>query len=213
MDSAVHSASTVLRNLRDERQLKRQLKRRLKIRLIPVAKTLPVRQFLGALSMFYPCLVAAAAGNTEEDWFSLEASFRGRYESLDGQFRSSAHGSGDQMLATRTNILAVAKHSIASIGLELMDSRQWLADEGSPINTSMVNTAEWVQGYLRFSDRNVMSPNDSLMAQMGRFTLDLGSRRFISRSRFRNTLNTFDGLDMEWRAEMAEVSRGFIYCR
>lgn len=109
-----------------------------------------------------------------------------RYESLDGQFRSGQTGS-DQLLALRNLVRADYTQRWGSAVLELHDARTYLDDAGTPLSTSFVNTVGVLQAYLG------MSLGDKGTLNLGRFTLDIGSRRFVERNDFRNTINSFTG--------------------
>lgn len=125
--------------------------------------------------------------------FSISGQHRARYEWLDPQYRPTpdAH---DQVLALRTNVLFSAQWPHLSLAAELLDGRGELYDAGSTVNTSVVDTTEPVQAYVGWT----FSPSASGVkntVRAGRVTLDLGKRRLIARSRFRNTLNSFLGAD------------------
>ncbi len=128
------------------------------------------------------------------NWFSVDGSYRARYESLDGPFRAKATGS-DQILVERLLLNVRANVDRFYADVELEDSRQQLADSGTPLSADSVNTFEPLQTYLgaRFSD--APSTGDHLDLTAGRMTIDIGSRRLIARNRFRNTLNAFTGID------------------
>jgi hypothetical protein len=83
--------------------------------------------------------------------------------------------------------------------VELEDARQQLADSGTPLGTDIVNTFEPLQAYVgvRFSD--VLSEADRLDVTAGRMTIDAGSRRLVARNRFRNTINSFEGIRALWQ--------------
>lgn len=131
------------------------------------------------------------------DWLKLSGSLRGRYETLDGQFRPGSAG-GDQLLAFRTHVLAEAQFEPLTLGVELMDSRAYLADEGSSIGTSEVNAFEPIQAYAKLRFQNVFIPGARAEVQAGRFTLALGSQRQIARSSSSNAPNTFAGVRADW---------------
>lgn len=133
------------------------------------------------------------------DWLSLSGSSRIRYEGLGGQFRPGGIG-GDQLLALRTSILAQIKLDNVKLVGELIDSRTYLADSGTTLSTSSVNTFEPVQVYIAASVNNIFIDGAKTDFRFGRFTLDLGSGRLLARNKFRNTTNAFTGFEAGWSA-------------
>ncbi len=130
-------------------------------------------------------------------WLHLSGSHRTRYETLGGQFRAARDG-GDQMLALRTIILTELRGEALRAGIEIIDSRAFLDDSGSPLSTTMINPAELLQGYLAWSRDDVLLAGDHSELRAGRLTLDVGSRRLVARSLYRNTINTFTGVEWRW---------------
>lgn len=127
----------------------------------------------------------------------LDGHVRARMESLDDQYRATGQGT-DQVLALRTDLqfsMPLSRFRGGSeVVFELMDSRQFMTDDDTTLNTSTVNTLEAVQARLSLhSDLLPWQIGDHRL-DFGRQTLDLGSRRLIARNRYRNTLNTFDGI-------------------
>jgi hypothetical protein len=143
------------------------------------------------------------------DWLSLSGSHRTRYETLDSQFRLGTNGS-DQALVMRTSVLAVIHGERFSIGAELMDSRAALDDSGTFINTGIVNPADVLQVYVQWRQEDVLTPGSSSDLRMGRITMDVGSRRFVARNRYRNTINSFTGIDWHWQGTNGRQLRTFF---
>lgn len=144
------------------------------------------------------------------DWFSLGGSYRVRYETLNNPYRAGASGS-DEILVERFLLNARVEVNQFYAGAELEDSRQQLADSGTPLGTDSVNTLEPLQAYvgMRFSD--AFSKGDHLDLQAGRVTIDNGSRRLVARNRFRNTLNAFSGLHATWQgSDGSQVQAMFL---
>ncbi|MGZ0654073.1 alginate export family protein [Coraliomargarita sp. W4R72] len=171
-------------------------------------------KYIGLVS----CLLALAVGaaSAEEtpwrlqqalslpEWFQLSGSARVRYESLDGQFRTAAEGS-DQQLAFRTLLQASATFEHWRLVAELEDSRQELSDDGSSVKSSMVNTTELLQAYFQFKAEDFLVEGSDTEIRLGRQTMDVGSRRLAARNRFRNTLNVFDGASMYWKTDTVDL--------
>lgn len=145
-------------------------------------------------------LAAIGASAQAADLFATGA-LRGRYETLDGQYRPGLGGS-DQMFSVRANVAAELRLSNLALGVEILDGRAYLADTGSAISASDVNTLEPIQFYARYRV-------GSTEWTAGRFTQDLGSRRVISRSRSGNTTNAFTGLRGVWIGPEGSGLTGF----
>ncbi|MFM1941259.1 MAG: hypothetical protein RI897_241 [Verrucomicrobiota bacterium] len=141
-------------------------------------------------------------------WLDVSGTHRARYETLDGQFRALRSG-GDQVLAFRTTLRMEAKAERVSVVGEMVDSRQELADLGTPINTTIVNALEPLQVYGSLRLEGPFVGESSSEFRFGRQTMDVGSRRLVARNRFRNTINAFTGLDYEWRLREGPVFRAF----
>lgn len=112
-----------------------------------------------------------------------------RYESLDGQYRSGKSGS-DQLLPLKTLLKADLSWQQIKAVIELHDARTYLDDAGTPLSTSFVNTHDILQGYLQLP---VPYLKYETHLKLGRFTLDIASRRFVERNDFRNTINSYTG--------------------
>lgn len=130
------------------------------------------------------------------DWLSIEFEHRVRYEGLSDPFRTL--NAGDQysdVVALRTRLHARAKLPKGlTLGAELIDSRTFQHSDAL-LNSTLVNPAELLQAYLQH-DGDVAG--GKLRSRLGRITMDIGSRRFVSRNRYRNTINGFTGIDLDW---------------
>ncbi len=130
-------------------------------------------------------------------WLNISGSHRTRYESLDNQYRAGRRG-GDQSVALRTMLLTELRFDGWRVGAELIDSRHYLDDSGTPLNTTNVNPAELLQAYLAWDAKDLIESGSTSELKLGRLTIDFGSRRFVARSKFRNTMNTFTGANWIW---------------
>ncbi len=127
------------------------------------------------------------------DWLRVGVHHRTRYETLDRQFRVDGNGS-DQAFVFRTGVVATATFGSTDFAAELLDSRQQLADDGTALDTGVVNTLELLQAYVEFPLLDVLHDGSQTRVRFGRFTMDVGSRRLVARNRFRNTPNHFTGV-------------------
>lgn len=142
------------------------------------------------------------------DWLSLSGHQRTRYETLDGQFRAGRSGS-DQIWAFRTDLQATARFDQLELVAEGMDSRQELADSGTPLNNTIVNAVELLQAYAGLHVDDLFAKGDKAFLQAGRQTIDIGSRRLVARNAFRNTINNFTGINALWESASGRSLRAF----
>ena len=160
--------------------------------------------------LFAVCLISILATTaTAEGWklddligadtISLSLEHRSRYEGLSDPFRAANVGKAytDVMVMRTLLHLKVKLPEGFSFGAELLDSRAF-RDSDTLLNTTIVNPAELLQAYVRYDGE---IEGGKLRGRLGRITMDVGSRRFVARNRFRNTINGFTGLDLDWKGE------------
>ncbi len=124
-----------------------------------------------------------------------------RYESLSDAIRVGRTGS-NQMLVYKTMIAATARlDEHVRITGELIDSRANDFPADAVLDTGIVNAVELLQGYVGIELHEVLRGGDHLDIQIGRHTMDVGSRRLTARNRFRNTVNSFTGVNAVWQHE------------
>lgn len=141
-------------------------------------------------------------------WVRIGATQRTRYEYLSDQFRAGLPGE-DMALSMLTLVAGEASFEPLFFGAELQDSRMYLDDDNAPLDTTMVNTFELLQGYAGVDLRDVMMPGATGRLRGGRVTIDLGSRRLVARNLFRNTINAFTGADLLWASPAQDAVRVF----
>ncbi len=113
--------------------------------------------------------------------FDIHFSQLSRLESLEGQYRLAHNGSSDQVLIYRSAVEGRYTHGVAQLNVELLDVRQAFADEGTPLTRRSVEAANLQQLYLTWNWPKVFS-SSKVDVNLGRQTLNLGSRRLLSRS-------------------------------
>jgi len=162
---------------------------------------------LAALILLRPA--AAESPHDVAAGVQLQGDYRLRYEALDPQFRSGYSGR-DQALSMRGRLRLDVPFQRGSLTAEIMDSRATLNDDGSPVYTSTVNTLEIIQA-LATLELAPAAPDRRNTLSVGIMTKDLGSRRLIARNRFRNTVNTFAGLDWQWSGADGQLVEAFYF--
>ncbi len=129
------------------------------------------------------------------EWLTLSIEHRTRYETLDDAFRKDARG-GDQVVAFRTLVLGEARLGAWRVGGEFIDARVAGDDSGTPLDNTVVNTTDLLQAYVAWDSKDLLGSGLAFNLKAGRQTLDLGNRRLVARNAFRNTINSFTGLDL-----------------
>jgi hypothetical protein len=135
-------------------------------------------------------------------WLSITGSFRLRYEHMDNTFRIVGPAQ-DELLVSRLLIHARATGERFYGGVELQDSRAWLDQDLTPVGTDDVNALEPLQLYAGYR-------TDKLDVQLGRMTMDVGSRRLVARNLTRNTLNGFTGINARWTLPGRRALQAFL---
>lgn len=153
-----------------------------------------------------PFRIEKALGTPE--WFDISFENTSRYESLDNQFRAGYTGS-DQILLIRSLLSLGVSSGGFGFKTEFIDCRQELADSGTRLTSSIVDTTDIIQAYATATFKDVA--DGSLTVNVGRRTVDIGSRRFVARQAYRLTINSFDGVDVQWKNKSGVDLRAFYY--
>jgi Alginate export len=137
--------------------------------------------------------------------FALSGEQRSRYETTDEDYRADSNA-GNHGVALRTTVAFRYERERFGAHAELMDARIVL-NRSVPLNRTMVNTLEPIQAYLFWSPG--VNPERVDEFRIGRMTMDLGKRRVIARSAFRNDVNSFTGIDWERQTRSGRRLRAF----
>lgn len=143
------------------------------------------------------------------DWLEIAVESRLRYENLSENIRKEKTGHVT-LFALRTLIAATVHFDPFRGTLEIADSRATFESERTDLTSSIVNEAEFLQLYFGFETEDQFASGDRLDFKLGRQTIRLGSRRFIHRNGFRNTINAFTGLRSQWFAEDGDYVNAFV---
>lgn len=131
------------------------------------------------------------------DWASLKFEHRLRAETVRTQFRSNRPGD-DSALSLRTLLSLEAMPTVIGGGFEFADSRVYLTDSNTALNNGLSNPIDVLQLYAR-ARHDGAGDEHGIDVRVGRLTIDFGSRNLLARNAFRNTINSFTGVDATWR--------------
>ncbi len=124
-----------------------------------------------------------------KDGFTLSGEHQSRFEHYDGNVYAGA-SKNDGVFFVRTVLNAQYRKDGFSAQVEMMDARQGQADRDTRLGNNHVSALDLLQANVAYS----FGANNSSEVRVGRFTQDWGTRTLIARNRFRNTINTFDGI-------------------
>lgn len=149
------------------------------------------------------------------EWLAASVSQRTRYESLTGAFKANTLG-GDQAVALQTDLWLQAQLGAFRFATEIMDSRVLGQDigigknPGSGTSSTQVDTADFIQGYISWADKKLLGSNIGAEIKVGRQIMDLGSRRLVANTYFRNTTNSFTGARFRFLESNQWQFNGFV---
>lgn len=175
---------------------------------------------VAALSGLAAPEVARAAEATPAAWslrravdappaLKLSGSIRGRYETIDGQARAGLPSSEDPV-SVRSNLFAEYASGPVRFGGELYDSRAYGGKRGGAISTNEVNAVELVQAYVAVDLKAPFGRGSQAVVQAGRFTMNLGSRRFVAADDYRNTTNGYTGVRVDATSGAGTAATVFV---
>lgn len=121
------------------------------------------------------------------DYLKISGSERIRYEGLDGQFRNNNTREVEDQLASRLLLRADYTRDEFGATVEGIDARGWGTKANSFADTTTVNTFDVLQANVSYR------PAEGHTLTVGRYTMDIGSRRLSARNEYRNTINSFNG--------------------
>jgi hypothetical protein len=143
--------------------------------------------------------LAAAAPASAQDGdgpvFTIDASARVRFEALGGQYRPNT-AKDDAFLSFRSIVAAKLDWEGFTLGGEVIDARGYLQDERSSVRTGEVNTLEPVQAYAAYHFAGPFGGTTTVTG--GRWVIDIGSSRLVSRVDWPNTVPSYLGAKADW---------------
>lgn len=110
----------------------------------------------------------------------------------------------------RSLLALTVRDEFLSATVELQDSRAYGFPDDGIIGTGSVNAVELLQGYVAGRFEDAFRTGDSLDVQVGRHTMNVGSRRMVARNRYRNTINSFLGVNTQWGSSGDAYVRAFF---
>jgi hypothetical protein len=141
-------------------------------------------------------------------WLRFSLQHRLRFEHLRNDFRPATTGHAS-VLSLRTLLSAELRLASLVAGVELQDGRVAHASEAALVNNTIVNPVDLLQAYAGLRHEGLFDLGDVFSLSVGRFTMDVGSRRLLSRNEFPNAANAFTGVDARWTSPAQHSLRVF----
>jgi len=135
-------------------------------------------------------------GFEDVTWLDFGLEHTTRYEIRDDDYRRNALVYDDLFLMRTRMFIGV--HDVFDpirFAFEFIDARQ--AGSRFPDGNGEVDEADVLQAYGELYFKDALGPGQPVRFQVGRMSLDYVDRRLVSRNRWRNTVNAFDGFRMQ----------------
>ncbi len=138
-------------------------------------------------------------GGERLSWLDAGVDTRLRYELRENDYRTSTLVSDDAFFS-RTLVYVGVQNVIDPVRLavEFQDSQRAVSDR-AVVPTDM-NSTDLLQAHVDLHLKDVVD-GQPLTAMVGRVTFDAVDRRLIARNRFRNVINSFDGVRLRLGAD------------
>ena len=130
------------------------------------------------------------------EWLEFGLEHRTRFERRDEQYRRNLESDDFILMRSRGYLGVKEVLDPLRFGFEFQDSRQF--GSALPTSRSDVNENDILQAFGEFHIDDVLGPGEPIALRFGRMASDQVDRRLISRNRYRNTTNAFDGLRLRF---------------
>lgn len=141
----------------------------------------------------------------------IAGSFRSRFDAIVGQFRPEPFAASDAMVSLHFVLFAEYDAGPVRIGAEFNDARTYLQNQRSSVSNNEVNTFNLAQVYVGVDLEDALGDGTATTITGGRMTIDFGSRRLLARNQFRNAVNTFTGVQLDWRGTGAVADTATLF--
>lgn len=129
------------------------------------------------------------------DYLRISGQHRTRFESLNGQFRTGSTRDTEDQLFNRSTLSVDYTRNEWGATIEGLDGRAFGTRDDSFADTTTVNTLDVLQANASYAFGN------GHKVTLGRFTMDVGSRRLVACNEYRNTINSFNGVLWDYENE------------
>lgn len=136
------------------------------------------------------------------NWMSLSVEERFRYETYDTPWMKN-NTQGQWSVPIQSVVFGeIRPIKDWRFGMEFWDARQWGSSNPNKLDNSMVNTLNFTQIYGAVIDRNFLGFDADSEFKAGQMTMSLGSTRLIGRYAFRNTQQSYVGVQARLRERL-----------
>lgn len=138
-------------------------------------------------------------GGEQLNWLDAGVDARLRYELRENDYRTPTLISDDAFFS-RTLVYVGVREIIDPVRLavEFQDSQRAITDRA--IVATDINSTDILQAHLDLHFEEAVA-GQPFTAKFGRMTFDAVDRRLIARNRFRNAINSFDGMRLRFGSE------------
>ena len=142
-----------------------------------------------------PLSESGLAGTEDLDWLLFGLEHRTRFEMRDDNYRRGL--ADDERFLMRSRVYFGIREILDPFrfAIEFQDSRQFGTE--LPELTRDANEADFLQAYGELFFADALGKGQPIRFQAGRMAIDYIDRRLVSRNRFRNTTNAFDGFRLK----------------
>jgi len=142
--------------------------------------------------------------------FDLKFSLLNRFDFLEGQFRKANTGTSDQLFTSRFIVDGEYRNDSFQLNFEIADTRQALADDGSPVNSRTNGALDLQQLYATWRWEDAFANGDDVQLQVGRQTVNLEARRLVARS-ISIEPTSFTGVALDYERANGDQLKAFSY--